>query len=155
MYNFAECVINVGLEELEIYVNRVQSKESHIGITSRSNVIADAYENEIAEPVLNEVNNENEEEDLCATFDLARVSNIVYPEIDDEENELDEEPEMGSEDEEEIYGDGEEERETVNHQTEFIYTEEGEMVSVGTFGNAPAAEFEDTSMWDYAKNDVI
>jgi hypothetical protein len=57
------------------------------------------------------------------TFDLARVSNSVDPDIEDEENELDEEPEMGSEDEEEIYGDGEEERETVNHQTEFVYTE--------------------------------
>jgi len=62
---------------------------------------------------------------------------------------------MGSEDEEEIYGDGEEERKTVNNQMKFIYTEEGEMVSVGTLGNAPAAEFEDSSIWEYAKNDVI
>jgi len=53
---------------------------------------------------------------------------------------------MGPDDEEEIYGDGEAEREGMKHQTGYIYMEEGQMVNVETFGDPPATEFEDTSM---------
>jgi hypothetical protein len=143
---FAEHVARVGVE-LEIYVDRVQNKQSHVGTSSRSNVVSNANENE-----LDEDGNECENEDIFAAFDMARASNNIFPEIDEEENELDEEPEMGSEDEEEeeIYELNEEER-----VTRFRYTEMGEMVSVGTFDDPPAAEFKDSSMWEYAINDVV
>jgi hypothetical protein len=143
---FAEHVTRVGVE-LEIYVDRVQNKQSHVGTSSRSNVVSNGNENE-----LDEDGNECENEDIFAAFDMARASNNIFPEIDEEENELDEEPEMGSEDEEEeeIYELNEEER-----VTRFRYTETGEMVSVGTFDDPPAAEFKDSSMWEYAINDVV
>jgi hypothetical protein len=57
LYNFAERVINFGFEELELYVDRVRTKGTHVGTSSKSNVIADSYENEIVEPGVNEDNN--------------------------------------------------------------------------------------------------
>ena len=143
LVQFAERVKKVGLE-LEIYVSREIIQESHIGTSSRTNVIENADDNEILEPVNNEMGNEYCEREI-PIFD----SRILEEEDEDDENEIDVEPEMGPEDEEEIYGDGERERQ------KFVYTEFGQMNSVGNFGNPPAAEFEDISMWELARNDVI
>ena len=154
-FNFAERVVNAG-GELEIYV---ECREGHIGTSSRS-----------IEPVNNEMNNDNEE-DVFARFDMARANNALVPEISDDENEIYEEPEMESEYEEDEYEYGHEESETgsedegndygygdekiVNRETQFVYTEGAGMTSVGTFGDAPADEFEDSSMWEMARTDIL
>jgi hypothetical protein len=37
----------------------------------------------------------------------------------------------------------------------YNYTEDGRMVSVDTFGDPPATEFEDSTMWELARNEVL